>query len=71
MEATEAVLARLDRIGTLDRRGAAPGELLGELRGLLREAEACARETGNAEHVGEEVVGRQRMARARDIIDNE
>jgi hypothetical protein len=35
----ERVLARLDRIGTLDRSGAAPGELLAELRGLLREAE--------------------------------
>ena len=33
------MLARLDRIGTLDRSGAAPAELLAELRGLLREAE--------------------------------
>ena len=39
-----SVLARLDRIGALDRSGAAPGELLAELRGLLCEAEqgACA-----------------------------
>jgi len=34
-----ARLARLDRIDALDREGAAPGELLAELRGLLREAE--------------------------------
>ena len=38
------VLARLDRIDALDREGAAPGELLAELRGLLREAESWTRE---------------------------
>ena len=38
-----SVLARLDRIGMLDRSGAAPGELLAELRGLLCEAEQEAR----------------------------
>ena len=37
------MLARLDRIGRLDRSGAAPGELLAELRGLLCEAEQGAR----------------------------
>ena len=66
------VLARLDRIDALDREGAAPGELLAELRGLLREAEGWTRErraemeiptTGN-----EEVIGRLRTALARDII---
>ena len=39
-----SVLARLDRIGVLDRSGAAPGELLAELRVLLCEAEQGARE---------------------------
>jgi hypothetical protein len=38
-----SVLARLDRIGALDRSGAAPGELLAELRVLLCEAEQGAR----------------------------
>jgi hypothetical protein len=61
------VLARLDRIDALDREGAAPGELLAELRGLLREAESWTREqrqpTGN-----EEVVERLRTALVRDII---
>ena len=63
------VLARLDRIDALDREGAAPGELLAELRGLLREAEAwtreqtCSRTSGN-----EEVVERLRTALVRDII---
>jgi hypothetical protein len=36
------VLAALDRIGALDRSRARPDQLLGELRGLLREAEALA-----------------------------
>ena len=62
------VLARLDRIDALDRSGGAPGELLVELRGLLREAEALARERKQATNGTEEVVGRLRTALARDII---
>ncbi len=62
------VLARLDRIDALDRQGAAPGELLAELRGLLREAETWTRERGRAATDNKEVVGRLRTALARDII---
>ena len=66
------VLARLDRIDELRRSGAAPAELLAqlraELRGLLREAEALTRETEGAKSGSEEVVGRLRTALARDII---
>ena len=62
------VLARLDRIDELDRTGAAPSELLAELRSLLREAEAPAREHEDAMSDTEEVVGRLRAALARDII---
>ena len=62
------VLARLDRIDELDRSGAAPAELLDELRGLLREAEAMTREQDEAKRDTEEVVGRLRTALARDII---
>jgi hypothetical protein len=77
MEPADGVLARLDRIGALDRSGAAPGELLAELRGLLREAETWTREaaareqrTANDRAEGtEEVVARLRTALARDIID--
>jgi hypothetical protein len=60
-----ALLARLDRIGALDRSGAPSSELLAELRGLLEAAEdwrAIRREDG------EEVVERLRTALARDII---
>jgi len=56
------VLARLGRIETLDRDGAASGELLVELRGLIRDAEERARERTTAVD-GEEVVGRLGTAR--------
>jgi hypothetical protein len=71
------VLARLDRIDALDREGAPPGELLAELRGLLREAETWTRERreppreparGATENRNEEVIRRLRTALARDII---
>ncbi len=39
-----SVLARLDRIAVLDRKGGSSGELLAELRGLLCQAEQRARE---------------------------
>ena len=62
------VLARLDRIDALDREGAAPGELLAELRGLLREAESWTREQRRPKSGNEEVVERLRTALVRDII---
>ena len=43
-----SVLARLDRIAVLDRSGAAPRELLAELRALVCEAEQGARERTDA-----------------------
>ena len=67
------VLARLDRIDALDREGAPPGELLAELRGLLREAELWTRDRRRAAESqstngNEEVVERLRAALQRDII---
>jgi hypothetical protein len=59
MEEPDSILGRLERIGVLDRRDAPPLVLLGELQGLLREAEAWSRErtregvverTGTAPH---------------------
>jgi len=52
--ADRAVLTRLERIAALGRRGAPPGELLEELRGLLRDAGAGAAPV----EIGEEVVER-------------
>jgi hypothetical protein len=43
MEEARAVLARLERIEALERGGAAPALLLGELRELAREAALWAR----------------------------
>lgn len=57
-DADSAVLARLERIDALDRRGASPAELLPELRGLLSDADRWLRDTG----IGEEVVSRLRTA---------
>ena len=81
MEPSAEVVARIDRIGALDRSGATPGELLAELRELVREAEAWAARSprepcdaateatrGAIEHETGEVVGRLRAALARDII---
>ncbi len=42
------MLARLERIDALDRGRADPGVVLGELRALVREAEAWARLEGDA-----------------------
>ena len=43
MDEARAVLARLDRIETLERTGAPPEALLAELQALVREAEVWAR----------------------------
>jgi hypothetical protein len=47
MDEARAVLARLDRIETLDREGAPPGALLEELRGLVQAAEEWAKLEGD------------------------
>jgi len=61
------VLARLDRIDALDRTRATPGELLAELRGLLRDAEEQARAGGGDRRRGGGG-GALRTAPGRDII---
>jgi hypothetical protein len=48
MDEARAVIERLDRIEALDRDGAPAGELLDELRGLVRDAEAWARVEADA-----------------------
>jgi hypothetical protein len=67
MDESRAVLERLERIEALDRRGAAPLQLLEELRALLVEAEEWAsREGGDA---GARAVSELRDALARDMIE--
>ena len=47
MDEARAVLARLDRIETLEREGSPPGALLDELRGLVQAAEIWVRVEGD------------------------
>ena len=47
MDEARAVLDRLNRIERLDRARAPTGELLGELRALVAEAEQWARREGD------------------------
>jgi hypothetical protein len=67
MDEARRVLERLARIEALDRAAAGPGELLTELRALVREAEDWARvEGGEADVDG--VVERLRRSLERDMI---
>ena len=54
------MLARLDRIESLDRSGARPGDLLAELRALLAEAEAWTRAERTVPEAAVEAVARCR-----------
>jgi hypothetical protein len=65
MDEARRVLDRLARIERLDRAAAAPGELLDELRALLREAEAWSRAEGGE---AEGAVERLRAALVREMI---
>lgn len=67
MDEAAKVLRRLERIEELDRAKAAPGELLGELRALLREAEDWARAEGGDARA-HDAVGRLRRSLERDMI---
>jgi hypothetical protein len=66
VDESRAVLERLRRIEALDRGGAAPERLIGELRALLDEATAWSRTEGG--DAGARVVGDLRAALARDMI---
>jgi predicted Ser/Thr protein kinase len=66
VDESEAVLERLRRIEALDGRDAKPGELVGELRALLHEAEAWSRREGG--DAGKQAVDDLRTALERDMI---
>ena len=67
MDEARRVLERLARIEALDRAKAAPGELLDELRALVREAEEWTRaEGGDAD--ADAAVRRLRASLAHDMI---
>jgi hypothetical protein len=66
MDEARRVIERLERIEELDRATASPAELLDEVRGLLREAEAWVRVEGG--DVADDAVIRLREALARDAL---
>jgi hypothetical protein len=66
MDEARAVLARLERIETLDRERADPHTLLAELRELVREAEDWARAEGDER--AEAAVELYKEAMAGDIV---
>jgi hypothetical protein len=67
MDESRAVLERIERIEALDRGGAAPTQLLEELRALLVEAEAWARREGG--DAARKAVAELRGSLARDMIE--
>jgi hypothetical protein len=66
VDEARAVVERLNRIEALDREGAHPATLLGELRELVREAEAWARTEGDDR--AELAVEQCKEALAADIV---
>jgi hypothetical protein len=66
MDEAQAVLERLERIEALDRAGAARADLVGELRALVREAEAWSRAEGG--EAGERAVGDLRAALPAPVV---
>ena len=60
------MIERLERIEALDRSTASPAELLDEVRGLLRDAEAWVRVEGG--DAADDAVIRLREALARDAV---
>jgi len=68
MDDARAVLERLDRIAELDRQDAPAGDLLVELRGLVRDAEAWLRAEPEAHGAVEAL---ERCRSALDVEDRE
>jgi len=67
MDEARSVLARLDRIESMQRAHAEPAELLGELRALVQEAEEWARAEGGDS--GRRAAARLRDSLTRDMIE--
>jgi hypothetical protein len=67
MDEARSVLARLDRIESMQRAHAEPAELLEELRALVHEAEEWARREGGDS--GRNAAARLRESLARDMIE--
>ena len=68
MEEARAVLDRLGRIETLERRGVPARVLLGEVRALLHEAELWARREGSGAAAAEATLDRCHNALAGEKV---
>ena len=66
MDEARRVIERLERIEALDRATANPAQLLDEVRGLLRDAEAWVRVEGG--DAADDAVIRLREALSRDAV---
>jgi hypothetical protein len=66
MHEARRVIERLERIEALDRSTASPAQLLDEVRGLLRDAEAWVRVEGG--DAADDAVIRLREALSRDPV---
>jgi hypothetical protein len=66
MNEARKVIERLERIEALDRSTASPAQLLDEVRGLLRDAEAWVRVEGG--DAADDAVIRLREALSRDPV---
>ena len=66
MDEARRVIERLERIEALDREATSPAQLLDEVRGLLRDAEAWVRVEGG--DAADDAVTRLREALARDAV---
>jgi hypothetical protein len=66
MDEARRVIERLERIEALDRSTASPAQLLDEVRGLLRDAEAWVRVEGG--DAADDAVTRLRQALSRDAV---
>jgi hypothetical protein len=66
MDEARRVLERLERIEALDRSTASPAQVLDEVRGLLRDAEAWVRVEGG--DAADDAVTRLREALSRDAV---
>ena len=66
MDEARRVIERLERIEALDRSTASPAQLLDEVRGLLRDAEAWVRVEGG--DTADDALTRLREALSRDAV---
>jgi hypothetical protein len=62
MDEARAVMHRLERIEALEREGAAPKQVLAEVRELLREGEAWLEAEGDGTDPAADVLERCRLA---------